>query len=284
MKAEFSKYIGGGYFMTNRKDWQTSVSVYAYGFSAELMESYSKSGINYIELTAGDYSIYDGYTQKADEIFNTAKQNGVTIRSIHLPFSPFKEIDPAHLEKGVRDKFLEIQKPILYAAAKSGIEIAVIHPSGEPYREENRPTHLANSIECLSELQLLAKENGIKLAVENLPRTCIGRDSFDMLKIFEAIPEAFACFDANHSLKENNVDLIHALGERIITLHISDYDFIDERHLFPGEGKNCWQNIMKALEEVNYNGTWNYEVKNGLSHPAEKFKQNHNNLLNGTIK
>ena len=78
--------------MTNRNDWQTSVAINANHFSAELMADYSKAGINFIELSAGDYKIYDGYTKKADEIFKSAKDNGVTIRSIHLPFSPFGEI------------------------------------------------------------------------------------------------------------------------------------------------------------------------------------------------
>ena len=270
--------------MTNRNDWQTSVSIGASIFSSELMANYAKAGINFIELSAGDYKIYDGYTQKADEIFNSAKENGVTIRSIHLPFSPFGEIDPANFDASVRARFLEVQKPLVEAAAKSGIEIAVIHPSGEPYREENRPEHLKYSIESLRALQEIISQNGMKMAVENLPRTCIGRDSHDMLKILEAIPEAFACFDANHSLKEDNITLIKNLAGKIITLHISDYDFVDERHLMPGLGKNRWQDIMAALEEVNYSGTWNYEVGKTSSFKPEDFKQNHNNLLNGSIK
>ena len=53
------------------------------------------------------------------------------------------------------------------------------------------------------------------------------------------------------------------MGGRIITLHVSDYDFVDERHLLPGEGKNPWGEILRALEEVGYDGRFTYEVRAG---------------------
>jgi sugar phosphate isomerase/epimerase len=56
------------------------------------------------------------------------------------------------------------------------------------------------------------------------------------------------------------VAFVEAIGSRIITLHVSDYDFIDERHLLPGEGKNDWAAIVDALERADYAGPWMYEV------------------------
>ena len=122
------------------------------------------------------------------------------------------------------------------------------------------------------------------MAVENLPRTCIGRDCHDMKAILDAVPKAYACFDCNHSLKDSNVDLIKTMGSRIIATHVSDYDFINERHWFPGKGKNDWEGIMSALEEVDYCGTWNYEIGQSGTYVAEVFKSNHNDLLNGKIR
>jgi 3-methyl-2-oxobutanoate hydroxymethyltransferase len=109
---------------------------------------------------------------------------------------------------------------------------------------------MAWAIDSLKKLQKIIAANGMKLAIENLPRTCLGRDCADMKTLLDAIPDAYACFDSNHSLKDSNIDLVKTMGDRIIATHISDYDFIDERHLFPGEGQNGWQDIAKALEEV----------------------------------
>ena len=50
------------------------------------------------------------------------------------------------------------------------------------------------------------------------------------------------------------------LSDKIITVHISDYDFINERQWLPGEGKVDWIKLLTALNEVGYNGVWLYEI------------------------
>ena len=55
------------------------------------------------------------------------------------------------------------------------------------------------------------------------------------------------------------------LADKIVTVHISDYDFINERHWLPGEGKLNWQAILNALKEIGYRGVWLYEI--GFSCP-----------------
>ena len=64
----------------------------------------------------------------------------------------------------------------------------------------------------------------------------------------------------NHSLRQKNPDCIRALAGRIATLHLSDYDMIDERHLLPFLGRNDWHEIMLALEETDYDGYLMFEV------------------------
>ena len=73
------------------------------------------------------------------------------------------------------------------------------------------------------------------------------------------------CLDSNHFLKERPETAVLALGKSIKTTHISDYDFVDERHWLPGEGKVVWTALYNALREVGYNGVWMYEL--GLSCP-----------------
>lgn len=270
--------------MSSRMQWKTSVSVPPNGLNRKRMHELAAKGIYHIEFTASNYSMFESFLKSPQETAMIAKEEGVTIRSIHLPFAPFSEIDPAGTDPSVRNRFVEIQGAIVEAAASCGIEIAVIHPSGEPYKEEDRPEHMEYAIDSLKKLQKTVSANKMKLAIENLPRTCLGRDIKDMKAILDAIPDAYACFDTNHSLSDSNIDFIRTLGNRIIATHISDYDFIDERHLFPGEGKNPWQDIMTALEEVGYEGTWNYEIANSEAFAASVYKKNHDKLLSGEIK
>ncbi len=247
------------------------------------MRDFCDNGIKFMELTSGNSKDYQNYPEMADEIYQTAAKYGVTIRSVHLPFSEFSQIDPAHLDKSVRENFLKVQYPIIEAAGKSGIKIAVVHPSGEPYKDETREERLKYAIESLSALCDYAEKKDVKIAIENLPRSCLARDCKEIKKILDAIPNAFACFDTNHSLKDANTDIIKTMGEKIIATHVSDYDFVNERHLFPGDGKNDWEAIMSALEEVGYEGTWNYEIRDRDKFTADVFKENHRRLLNGEI-
>ena len=81
-----------------------------------------------------------------------------------------------------------------------------------------------------------------------------------------------------YSLKDDNVEFVRALGSRIIALHVSDYDFINERHRMPYDGKNDWKGIMNTLKEAGYSGTWNYEVSTDGRSAAE-FTENYARLL-----
>ena len=248
--------------MTNRHDWPLALSYDASKFGDDVLSAYQKAGIRYMEFSNSnrDYFTESEYVKNAKNMFTKAKAYDVTISSIHLPFAPFSILDPASTDRTVRDSIVAFQSELMKAAADSGINIAVLHPSGEPYREEERPMRLACAVDTIGRLQKTAQDAGITLALENLPRTCLGRDSSDMLYFLRNIPALSVCFDTNHNLAEPNTAFIHAIGEKIVTLHVSDYDFADEKHWFPTKGKNPWNAIFRALEEVNYNGRFTYEV------------------------
>ena len=50
------------------------------------------------------------------------------------------------------------------------------------------------------------------------------------------------------------------MGNKIVTTHVSDYDFVNERHWLPGEGDVNWQELYGALKDIGYSGPWLYEL------------------------
>ena len=221
-----------------------------------LLELHSE-GIKYFELST-DASVYEIIDYKL--LKHNADIAGVTPRSIHLPFQPFTHNDPSSLDEKIRVATVKLQTRILGFAKDAGFKIAVIHPSGEPISEEDREKRMAQAKKTLKELADVAEKCGMVIAVENLPRTCLGRDSSDILELISADDRLRVCYDTNHLLEENALDFIKACGDKIVTLHVSDYDFLDERHWLPGEGKNDWQKIYNALSDAGYDGPWMYEV------------------------
>jgi len=248
-------------------------------FSGNELNELAEHGVHYMELTSGvmkEFTDAD-YTGRAAEYYKQAKDAGVTIRSIHLPFSPFSVLDPAGRDADLREECIRQQTGLIAAAGDSGVEIAVIHPSGEPYAEEEREERLSIAIDTIGRLTDTAGRYGMKLALENLPRTCLCRTHDEMERFLRAIPELKVCYDTNHCLTEANEDYIRAVGSKIITLHVSDYDFVDEKHWYPGEGKNPWNAILTELEKVDYSGTFNYEVSGAT---AAKTEENYRWIMN----
>ena len=262
--------------MSSRKNWPVAVSV---GFnvvlSAEELEKLRSAGISHVELASGDMRPFfeNDYFEKSVEISEFAKSHGVNISSVHLPFAPFSVID---ITDPRNDLFaIKVNTMIMEAAARAGIKIAVLHPSGEPYTEEERAERLEMACTVISALSENAKKLGMQLALENLPRTCLCRTHDEMLYFLERIPDLRVCFDMNHNLSESNIDYIKAVGNKIVTLHVSDYDFVNERHWLPGNGINDWGKIIETLESVGYTGRFLYEVKqSGVSYKdiAENYR------------
>lgn len=266
--------------MTNRKDWPLALSVGPAAMNGEAFDALASAGIRELELSSGAidpfYSVLD-FPRRANEIAAEAKAHGVTISSIHLPFGPFSKIDPASPDPEVRKYILSVQSELIGAAGGAGIGKAIIHPSGEPYREEERGDRIACAVGMIGKLTDVAKAAGVTLCLENLPRTCLCRTSDEMRVFLDAIPDLRVVFDTNHSLREDNVHYIRAVGDRIVSLHVSDYDFIDEKHWLPLEGKNDWPAIIAALEEVGYGGRFLYELHAGYTY--EQIAENSRALL-----
>lgn len=270
--------------MTNRNNWPTGVSG---AITEESLAEYRSAGIHFMEMSYGqaDKWIELEYTKRAKEYFARAKSYDVTINSVHLPFYQTDVcVDPTSSDPAVIAYILQLQSELIRAAADSGVRYAVIHPSNEPYTDTERAVRLENCIQTIGALTNVAKEAGITLALENLPRSCICRVKEEMVQILDAIPDLRVCFDSNHCLLQTNPDYIRACGNKIVTLHISDYDFINERHLLPGDGMNPWDKLLSALEEVDYNGVFNYEITrnhpkypNGVS--LADIRANHLSLL-----
>ena len=77
-------------------------------------------------------------------------------------------------------------------------------------------------------------------------------------------------------------------GIKIASLHISDFDGIDERHRLPGEGINKWNELFAILEKVGYSGPMMYEVPKKPKtveneYTYEMLKENQTKLANGEI-
>ena len=137
----------------------------------------------------------------------------------------------------------------------------VLHPSFEPIEEGAREAHIAACQKSLRELAPIAEETGKKIALENLPRTCLGRTSQEMERITESGALCGICMDTTHMFHETPQDFLRRCGKWVINTHLSDYlNGQDECHWVPGTGSLHWREIFAALIALPYGGTYNFEV------------------------
>ena len=183
---------------------------------------------------------------------------GLRLWSVHLPFG--RQWDIASPDSELAAKAVASAKRFLQIGAGWGAEVAVVHPSTEPIADEERAGYLERSKRALAELDRAAHSYGIKLAVECLPRTCLCNTSDEMLEVLDTLDGAGACFDANHALQESSEEFASRLSGRTMTVHMSDYDGVDERHWLPGEGTIRWSAVIDALARGGYSGPFMFEV------------------------
>lgn len=251
-------------------DWKLGMSSCAtHDLSAVTFEQYAAHGVEMMEISpsAEQYESLDW-----NEIRKNADKTGVKLWSFHLPFFPFEKYNIASLSLPDRREALKIHSEYIKRASEIGVGIAVIHPSGEPNAEKDREEMLKVGADSLAQLAETAHKSGITVAAEDLPRTCLGNCSSDIKRLISQNDKLRVCFDTNHLLTERNVDFVRTLGEKIITIHVSDYDFLNERHWLPYEGKNNWIELVTALEDVGYSGPFMYEI--GFATPSTINRRN----------
>ncbi|MEA4890289.1 MAG: sugar phosphate isomerase/epimerase family protein [Clostridiaceae bacterium] len=239
----------------------TSLSFYR-KIDRDTLRNLKDVGISTVELSFD----YDYYMNQIDfsknwlEYSKIAQEENVELWSIHLPFSSY--LDISNMDHELRAISICTNRNLIEAAGKAGVKIVVLHPSSEPITDEERYERLCLSHEAIKFLNTECEKYRMKLTIENLPRTCLCNRSSEMIELLKDTGAGIV-FDTNHSLIENNVSFLSALidsGLKIHSLHISDYDFVDERHRLPGDGLNNWHEIFSQLERAGYNGPLLYEV------------------------
>lgn len=259
-----------------------TVGLSALGFSADdatEMKKLADAGIRAVEISFGSLEQAEGFNFSAAR--DAADKYDITLWSLHLPFVPFKKLDPTTDNTEIRNFTFRTFLDIIKKGTEIGVKIFVAHPSVEPIASEDRQKSLDNSAEFFSKLADEAEKLGAVIALEDLPRTCIGNCSDEILYMLGFNEKLRACFDTNHILSEEATEFIRRVGSKIITLHVSDYDFVNERHWLPGEGDVAWQSLYGALCEVGYNGVWLYELgtrpKKGIDRRPLEYADFYNN-------
>ena len=255
--------------------WKLANSANLIDITVEALKEWKELGIDYVEV---GHTTFPDPRMPMEEMIERAKnvkakldEAGVGVWSIHITFS--RHLDISQFDEAGRQATIDFFSRKIRLAPYLGFKHAVIHPGAEPIRDEDRPARIAHSRASLAILNKVAQEHNVRLAVENLPRTAMGNTAEEILKILDGLDDTIGiCFDVNHPLQEKPEEFVARIGRsdrRITTVHMADYDFIDERHWIPGDRRGVidWVKVVNALSEVGYEGPFLFE---SAGTPAEK--------------
>ncbi len=225
-------------------------------FTPENLSAAAAEGTAVLEVYVPlDGDLYEDDARVA-EAARAIEAAGLRVWSIHAPFGGEVDLsDPDELSRraavGAVRRAAEIGRAM-------GASLVVAHAglsAQDPGEGELRRRQSLRSINCL--LKRTAQLD-LRLAIEylpaNKPRLC--NDSAEILEVFRLCDgDPAVCLDTNHAnLREPLAQAVRALGEHIATLHISDNDGIEERHLLPGQGVIDWPEFVALLDEIGYAG------------------------------
>jgi sugar phosphate isomerase/epimerase len=177
------------------------------------------------------------------------RQLGLTIHSLHLYATYFDLWSPyPRMAEETRDRF----RRLLEVATMLDAQALTWH--GLRYGLDN-PRLVAAFLESAAGTGEQVQGAGLTLCLENVS-WCYLRRPEHVRAIREAgLPLGFT-FDAFQAAESDVAPpvLVHAMGGRLATVHLSDYRPEGPRHLPPGAGELNWPALVRALQAVNYAG------------------------------
>ncbi len=250
----------------------------AWDFSMTAMADYDRANkiipFSHHPLQSGDYVAFSKKLRKIGE------DNGIHCNQSHAPFPSF----------GVG--MMDYLKRSIECTAIAGGKICIIHPDNYSNAEKNA--------EMYFELLPMAKEYGVKIATENMwcwdkekgqatTAACSHHDDF--LAHIKAVndPYLVACVDIGHAtmrgLNTTPREMLLTLGEHVQALHIHDTDLHHDSHQIPFSMSVDFEDVAKALKEIDYKGYFTLESNTYLrAYNRDNIEEGMKNLSNAARK
>ena len=248
---------------------------------ASVLRQVKQSGIELIEIGWRDLNWHELSFQdrlaRAREVYALCAEAGLRIWSTHVPYG--EDVDISNPDHAQRKAAIARVKEFIDLAREMRAEHVVLHAS-ERIDESTRKERIVRCRESLKELSLYIEGKGIALAIETLPPDFMGNSSKEILQLVEGIDRVGICFDTNHLVPEKPEDFVRAAGDKITTVHIADFDGVEQKHWMPGRGVIDWPKVLDELLKAGYSGPFMYEVvrRDNETHTFKDLKANYEML------
>ena len=209
----------------------------------------------------------DDYQKIAHRLRAKADSVGVRFIQAHAPFG------------GGYDNYINNLVPLFPRAIEFcsilGIQNIVVHPIMRGHYYGHEEEHFELNMRFYTALAPLARTNNVRIAIENMwdrhpvtGRICdhVCAPPEELIKYYDTLndPETFTvCLDLGHVALcgREPEDAVRVIGkDRLGCIHAHDVDYVADLHTLPGVAKINWDNVCRALGEIDYQGSFNLEA------------------------
>ncbi len=215
---------------------------------------------------------YDEFVAHFKGVRAVADEVGLAIPTVH-------SLLDGYVKDIARNEWMRAKvRRDIEAASILGAKYCVIHSVSTlrwGFDADPRIMHQLNQ-KMYADFIPVAEEFGVCLTLESFGGVTVdgmrGYDYFSNHKLMrnelDAIPTEYKafCLDSGHTNVAGGggclpiPDFIRYFGDRIKMLHLHDNDGLNDQHLIPGFGYINWPAVFEALEEIGYDGYYNYEL------------------------
>ena len=236
-------------------------------------------GLDYSDFISDEsLSKRDDYIESAKAIREKADSRGLKFYQTHGPMvTGLLKNFPLEYVQNCTVRSLEV-------ASLLGAEAMVIHPIQDPLHKLGDESVYERNMEFFKYFIPFCEKYNVKIAIENMcktdPKSGIVHDGvcahpLEFMKYIDDLnsPYATACFDTGHCSATGREphDVIRIVGNRITCLHLHDNDYKSDRHMLPYSMNMDWDEICKALADIDYKGHITMEASNFTNKFPEEF-------------
>ena len=214
---------------------------------------------NFVDYVRGEDACLrrDDWEAWLSGVAKFAERNGISFYQAH---GHMFEVDQARafgIDEAESWKML--QRSIL-GAEMLGVQWLVWHAYPDSARRDD-------TLRMLDRIHAMCLEHHVGMAVENTPGDCVCRDAQALMEILDHYGNVNigVCWDTGHANLNPAIDQcreIRRLGSRLKALHVADNAGRGDDHLAPYFGNIRWENVLRALKDAGYAGTFNFETHN----------------------
>ena len=272
MKLSLSNFSSNQYLKFGKTQLETLRAIRACGFTnidLDILPAYLEGDVK----------------QNAKDLKAMLAEAGLQATMAHAPC-----INP--LKRG--REALESSVKALSFCQSLGISCVVVHPGA--VKENTREEFFDRNVAFYRALIPYAEETGVSVLVENIGNYADPYflwNGTDLREMIDRIGHSSfgACWDighANHFFQEdcNQYQSIVTLGEKLMAIHAHDncgYIADPYKHLrmdmhtlpcFASPASVNWDAVLQGLKDIDYQGTFNFEVKAPAASECEPFVYN----------